>query len=139
MTPIPAKIRKQIVNDPRYRFCALEGVEGHVCGGRITMEHAFIYAGKQIQQKWAIVPICAAGQEVDQFQDAHTMNKEMNQWVALNQATTEELLEFRRADYIGLKARLNQKYGKYQFRRDDVRGDEILYDIYQNGWKLQYI
>lgn len=139
MTPIPAKIRKAIANDPRYRLCALEGVEGHVCGGRITMEHAFIYAGRQIQEKWAIVPICAAGQEVDEYQDAHTMNKEMNQWVALNQATPEELVEFRRADYIGLKARLNQKYGKYVFRRADPVGDGILYDMMNNGYKIQYI
>lgn len=113
MTKMPLKLRKEISVDPRYRICALCGIKGHVCGGRITMEHALIYAGKQIQEKWAIVPICAAGQEVDEYQDAHTMNKEMNQWVALNQAKDEELLKFNKTDFIGLRNRLNNKYGVY--------------------------
>lgn len=113
MTKIPIKVRKEIANDPTYRVCKLEGHHGHICGGRITMEHAIIYAGRQIQEKWAIVSICARGQEVDQFQDAHTMNKELNQWVAFNQATDEELQAFKKASipYISQRERLNRKYG----------------------------
>lgn len=130
MTKIPTKVRKSIDADPRYRECALKGIPGHVCGGRITMEHALIYAGKQIQEKWAIVPVCAAGQEVDAFQDAHTMNKEMNVWVALNQATTEQLEAYPRAfpPYTSVRERLNKKYGVY-VPRQVFPGSEINYQI----------
>lgn len=111
MTPIPTRVRKEIASDPSYRVCKLAGLHGHVCGGRITMEHAMIYAGHQIQEKWAIVSICAAGQEVDRYQDAHTMNKELNRWVALNQATDDHLRTFTKANYIWERDRLNAKYG----------------------------
>lgn len=111
MTPIPQKVRKQIAADPSYRACKLAGLHGHVCGGRITMEHALINAGRQIQEKWAIVSVCAAGQEVDEFQDAHTMNKELNVWVALNQATESELMAYPKTDYLGMREKLNKKYG----------------------------
>lgn len=111
MTPIPQKVRREIENDPGYRVCKLKGLHGHVCGGRITMEHALIYAGHQIQEKWAIVSLCARGHEVDQFQDSHTMNKELNVWVALNQATGDDLMRFPRAPYLLLREHLNIKYG----------------------------
>lgn len=131
MTKIPIKVRKEIDADPLYKFCALEGVPGHVCGGRITMEHALIYAGKQIQEKWAIVPICAAGQEVDEYQDAHTMNKELNKWVAFNQATPEDFARFPRAfpTYPEQKARLNRKYGIWKPRKLEVQEVGINYSL----------
>lgn len=125
------KVRKEIDADPLYRHCALEGLHGHTCGGRITMEHALIYAGKQIQEKWAIVPVCAAGQEVDQYQDAHTMNKELNKWVAFNQATDAELIAFPKAfpTYIEQKVRLNRKYGVWKPRKKVVEESEINYQL----------
>lgn len=99
MTPIPEKIKKQIISDPDYgcdkegraTVCMLAGNHGHTCGGRITMEHAIIYAGHQVQEKWAIISVCAKAQEVDEYQDARTMNKDMNRWVALSRATDAEL------------------------------------------------
>lgn len=127
---MPLKVRKEIDNDPRYRECALIDVPGHTCGGRVTMEHALIYAGKQIQEKWAIVPVCAAGQEVDAFQDAHTMKKDMNVWVALNQATDEELAAYPRAfpPYLIQRTRLNKKYGVYMVGAPR-ENEEINYGI----------
>jgi len=113
MTKIPLKVRKEIDADPAYKICALHGKHGHVCGGRITMEHALIYAGRQIQEKWAIVAVCAAAQEVDSFQDARTMKKELNIWAALNQATEADFARFPRALYGSMKVRLNRKYGEY--------------------------
>lgn len=115
MIPIPMKIRREISIDPLYKTCALFGQEGHECGGRITFEHAIMFSGKRYQTKWAIIPLCARGHEVDQFQDAHTMNKELNIWVALNNATDEELRAISKAkDYIFERDRLNKKYGEYK-------------------------
>lgn len=115
MTPIPTRVRKEIASDPSYRVCKLTGLHGHVCGGRITMEHAMIYAGKQIQEKWAIISVCAAGQEVDEYQDAHTMNKELNVWVALNQAIDDQLRAYSKAiDLLAKREYLNKKYGTWK-------------------------
>lgn len=101
------------MNDPRYKRCALCGLHGHVCAGRITWEHAMIYAGKQIQEKWAIVPLCERAHAVNSFQDAGTMKKELNVWLALNQATESDFERFPRAfpSYFEQKIRLNRKYG----------------------------
>lgn len=128
MTKIPQKVRKEIDADPRYKVCALYGQETHICGGRITMEHAFIYAGQQVQQKWAIVPVCARGQEVDHYQDAHTMNKELNQWVALNQATVEELSHFKRVSYLMIRHQLNKKYGVYASKLEINYNFNVVHD-----------
>lgn len=113
MIPIPAKIRKQLDADPEYQECMLRGVKGHSCGGRPnTREHAIIFKGARLQEKWAIISICAKAHEVDEYQDARTMNKELNVWVALNRATDEELTNISKAmDYHREKRRLNGKYG----------------------------
>lgn len=110
---IPKKIKEQCANDPRYSKCALTGLLNHVCGGRVTWEHALIYAGKQIQEKWAIVPLCEKAHAVNSFQDAGTMNKEVNVWLALNQGTEDDFERFPRAfpSYSEQKIRLNRKYG----------------------------
>lgn len=124
--PIPTKIRKEIDLDSFYKSCALWGQSEHQCGGRITMEHAIEYAGKRLQKKWAIIPICAKGHEVDHFQDAGTMDKEMNRWVALNRATEFELKEISKAmDYIKERNRLNTIYGIYSPRTPEPK-DQIM-------------
>lgn len=100
--------------DPLYKICAFSTVPGHVCGGRVTWEHALTFSGRKIQIPWAIIPICARAHEVDEFQDAHTMNKEMNVWVALNRATDDELRAVSKStDYIRERDRLNRIYGVY--------------------------
>lgn len=113
MIPIPQKIKKQIDADPSYDECMLKSVKGHVCGGRSnTREHAIIFGGKRLQEKWAIISICAKAHEVDEFQDAHTMNKELNVWVAVNRATDQELKAISKVtDYLKVRSRLNDKYG----------------------------
>lgn len=114
MTKIPAKVKKEILADPEYKVCMLRAYPGHVCGGRITLEHALIYGGKQVQSKLGIISVCAAGQEVDRYQDAHTMDKDLNHWVALNRASEEELVSISKAiDYRRRKAWLDAKYGVY--------------------------
>ena len=113
MNNIPAKLKKELLVDPEYKKCALFGY--HECDGRITFDHTIIFAGRQVQARWAIIPVCARGHEVDGYQDAHTMDKDMNRWVALNRATDDELRAVSRAvDYIRERARLNAVYGPYK-------------------------
>lgn len=108
-------LRKDIGEDPEYSRCSLQGISFvDECEGRITREHALIYAGKKIQEKWAIIPLCAKHHAVDQFQDAGTMVKQRNVWVALNRATPEELRRFSKAvNYERMRATLNEEFGVY--------------------------
>lgn len=108
------ELREEIGNDPEYSRCALLGLQFGPCEGRVTREHAFIYKGSKIQEKWAIIPCCAAHHGVDFFQDAPTeAPKEVREWVALNRATDEDLSRFNRAvpSYFFQKNRLNEKFG----------------------------
>lgn len=60
MNNMPKKLRDQLAKDPEYKVCARLGSdwrEGQ-CEGRITFEHALTYAGKQIQERFAIIPLC---------------------------------------------------------------------------------
>jgi hypothetical protein len=79
-----------MADDPYYQKCARAGSE---CEGRITWEHAWIYAGKQINEKWAIIPLCVfhhLGKGLD---------KKWNQACALNRATEEDLSKYPKKDW----------------------------------------
>lgn len=116
---IPKKMRDGMTANPEYSRCALQGILEEMigpCGGRPTREHAGYYAGKKIQEEWAIPPICARHHGVDAYQDAGTAAlKEIRLWVALNRATDEELAKFNRAtpSFFFQRDRLNAKYGVY--------------------------
>lgn len=110
MRPIPPKLKANILADEYYSRCAREMDGG--CGGRITWEHAIIFQGRQLNEKWAIIPLCAYHHAVDQFQDGQGLIKEKNVWIALNRATEAELKAVSKAtDYARLRDRLNMKYG----------------------------
>lgn len=115
---ISKSVREEISNDPEYERCGLQNLLGELigpCAGRVTREHALIYAGSKIQDKWAIIPCCAKHHGVDQFQDGPgEAPKEVRVWVALNRATDEELMKYSKAiNYKRERDRLNTKYGIY--------------------------
>lgn len=115
-TVMRPKLRKELGTDPEYSRCAFGGYESLVgeCGGRITREHAVIYAGKKVQERWAIIPCCARHHGVDHYQDAHTeAPKELRLWVALNRATEDELAGYARADLLRKRELMNARIGKY--------------------------
>lgn len=113
MNNVPQKLRnKWKEEDWRgvHREC-MRADEGD-CDGRITKEHAIIWQGKQLQEEWAILDICAFHHGVDFHQDGGGMNKEKHVWIALNRATDDELRAISKSvDYIALRTRLNAKYG----------------------------
>ena len=112
-------LRRQLSIDPEYTRCAFAGIDHPAgpCAGRITREHAIIYAGKKIQERWAIIPCCAKHHAVDEYQDAGTMNKRMNKWAALNRATDEDLAKYDRANYKQERDLLNREFGPYEPRK----------------------
>lgn len=103
MRPIPPKVKAQILGDPYYRVCAR--IDEH-CAGRLTWEHCWIYSGRQINRKWAIIPLCwyhHLGQG---------LNKEMNQWISLTRATKADLAEFPNKNWEQIINHLQNKYGQ---------------------------
>lgn len=107
MRPISDRVKEILNAEPD--VCARRR-DGN-CGGRITLEHTLIYAGRQIDEAWAIIKICAYHHAVDEYQDGGDLNKEKNVWIALNRASDTELLNYSKAiDYRKLKDRLNDKY-----------------------------
>lgn len=84
MRPIPLKLRREISEDPFMQNCIYEeGIEGNEnapnndCNGRIEWEHAWNYAGKQINEHWAIVPCCT------EHNRGNAMDKDYNRYKSL--------------------------------------------------------
>lgn len=113
MNNVPKKLRQALATDPEYKVCALS--QYGECDGIITWEHAIIYANKQIQERWAIVPLCERHHGVNRYMDFHTLDKDKNVWVALNRATDEELGRYSKVmDYRRMRKVLNAKFGEYK-------------------------
>lgn len=105
MTKIPEELRNEMANDPYYQKCARSSE--HNCSGRITWEHAWQYAGKQIQEKWAIIPLCEFHHAVNLYQDGGDLNKKENQRISLLRATKEDLKKYPKKDWEFEKTWLN--------------------------------
>lgn len=63
------------------------------CEGRITIEHAFTYAGKQINELWALIPLC------EYHHLGEGLIKRENQRIAVARATDEELSKYPRINW----------------------------------------
>lgn len=112
MNNIPPKLKKELAVDLEYKTCSLTGHDP--CDGRITWEHALYFRGRQVQKRFAIIPLCELHHGIGKYLDAGTLLKDLNIWVALNRATDEELKEISKAtDYTRMRERLNEKYGVY--------------------------
>lgn len=107
MRKISSKVKAKLEQEPDICLRRNEGD----CRGKITWEHALIYAGRQIDEAWAILKICEYHHAVNQFQDNGHLDKEKHIWLALNRATDEELEKYPKADYKKLRERLNKIYG----------------------------
>lgn len=113
MNNMPPALREECANDPLYKTCLRQTALGdHICkpdpvtGKLIEWEHALIYAGKQVQKKFAIVPICWY------VHRGPGLVKDINVWLALNRATDEEIAEISKVvNYQRIKKNLNAKYG----------------------------
>ena len=111
MRALGAKVKRAIETDPFYRTCARWEDGG--CSYHITMEHALIYGGQQIDEPWAIIPLCTWHHGVNEHQDGGNLDKSKNVWIALNRATDEDLLKYPRVNFIRERSRINLIYGTY--------------------------
>ena len=128
MRPISPRVKKIIDTDPFYKTCIFRGYQDRfgICGGRITMEHSIIFAGRQLDEAWAILPLCARHHGIEEFQDRTYINKEAVVWVALNRATLEELHAISKViNYENKKIWLNKVLGKYEHIKYPDTGEGI--------------
>jgi hypothetical protein len=101
MRPIPPQLRKQMADDEYYKECCLGGS----CDGKVEWHHNLIYAGRQVNEKFCILPLC------EFHHDNIAWFKELVDWHMLNRATDEELKAYSKAvDYIAMRERLNKKF-----------------------------
>lgn len=105
MNNMPTELRNELAKDKYYKRCSIEDAN---CKGRITWEHAMEFRGSQVQERWAIIPLCWRHHLGD------LLNKEKNHWIALSRATEEDLDKYPRAKdrWIQELKYLNTKYGK---------------------------
>ena len=94
MPNIPLAHRKIINEDPKYRVCARRGEDG--CAGRITIEEACLYAGKQIKELWNYVPLCEFHHGVGNYANCYGQNKRRHREIAMAQATDADKKKYPR-------------------------------------------
>lgn len=105
MRPIPLVIRKKIDADPFYKSCVRLSEGG--CDGRITIEHALQFQGRQLNELFALLPLCW------RHHLGKGLSKEYNRHVALQRATDADLAKYSRANWKTLKTHLEKKYGPF--------------------------
>jgi len=110
MNNTPKKIRDYWEEDPAMRCDRHD--EGN-CAGRLTKEHALIYAGKQIQEIWAILDICAFHHEVDQYAGSGGMDKKKHEWIAISRMATSDFIKYPRRNWRQDLVLLESIYGRY--------------------------
>lgn len=124
MSVIPLNIREEMDADPYYHTCARKAyLDDHMCERNplkpwqvVEWEHALYFGKNKVQKKFAIVPLCWL---------THTgpeKNKEIAVWIALNQATDEELKSISKTvDYIKEREWHNNIYGIPQMPDPEIQ------------------
>lgn len=112
MRPIPQKVKKQILEDSFYEKCCITGLFSSEV--KIDWHHNFKYAGKQIDEKWSILPLerYYKGKNFHQYHEGITKEiQEKLDWIMLNRATDEELKKYSKCiDLIEKRKKLNKKF-----------------------------
>lgn len=107
MNNIPPRLRAEMATDPFYQRCCITGAMAK--NTKVEWHHNLIFAGKQVQRKWAILPL-----REDIHEDIAKW-KEKCDWIMLNRVSDEILQTYSRAEnLIAKRDRLNKKYGPWR-------------------------
>lgn len=107
MWPIPLSLRSKLSSDSFMRRCVITGEQNQV-----SFEHCWVYAGRQINEDWAIVPL-RRDLNVNMQADV----KDRCRWVSLGRATEKDLAKYPKRDWKNIKKFLQSKYGHYTEER----------------------
>lgn len=106
MRKIPTKLRQEMHEDPMYHRCIVTGMAHE----KIDWHHNLIYAGRQVNERWCILPLLHSIHEIEKRPHI----KEILDWIMLNRATDEELQRYDRANLLAKREKLNNKRGIWQ-------------------------
>jgi hypothetical protein len=101
MRPISPRVKKILLADKFMETCCYTGSK------EVSWEHCWIYAGRQIDEAWAIVGL---------RRDLNTSSmpkkiKEYCQWVSINRATEDDFKKYPKFDWLKQRDNLNKIYG----------------------------
>lgn len=102
---IPKHVLNELLSNPWYKRCAAS-ILGN-CSGRITFEHAWVYAGKQVNEPWAIIPLCW------HHHLGNGLNKNFNRYVAIMRAKPEDFAAYPKFAWLTEKQKLLHQFEKY--------------------------
>jgi len=100
MRPISKKMRLEISTDPFFRQCVITGDTKNV-----SIEHCWIYGGKQINEIWAMVPL---RRDLNVNMEADV--KEKCRWISINRAAPADFAKYPKFNWEQTKRYLNGKY-----------------------------
>jgi hypothetical protein len=103
MRPIPPRLRAKLAADPFMHHCI-----HYTCHGKPEWEHAIIVGGKQLNEAWAIVPVCTFHHR------GEGLDKQYNRYRAYNRATDADFNAYPKSApaWLQEKKYLNSIYGK---------------------------
>lgn len=105
MNNLPARLRKDLANDPSYKKCCF--IFEHLCSGKIEWHHNLIFGGRQVQDKRFIMPIC---QNIHD-KARNTLIKELLDLIMLDNLSYDELKEISKGvNYTQRRTYLRNKY-----------------------------
>lgn len=81
--------------------CAAFGIGS--CNGKIEWDHVWIYAGRQIDEVWAIVGVCHTHHEK---KEANVIVRHSIQRASMREATFDDLAKYPRKDWLRIKVSL---------------------------------
>lgn len=106
---IPLELRNELSNDIFYTKCCLSYLGD--CSGRVEFHHNLIFASRQQNYKWCILPVCHYHHSIEKRKDIG----EQLDWIMLSRASVYDIMPFCKAiDYVALKDKLTIKYGIYK-------------------------
>lgn len=111
MRPIPPTLRQKISADPFMSTCIYSLISRsnecrHQFGGPgiPEWEHCHLYANRQINEQWAIVPACWFHHR------GPGLDKRFNQYISLRRATKEDLKKYPKINWEQLQSSLHARY-----------------------------
>lgn len=107
MRRVSKKVKDKIEKEGWNNICLLFEEGFGKCDHGIVWHHAWLYAGKQIDEAWAIVGLCPKHHETVH---SNLKAKEIVHLKSLKRATKEDLEEYPRKDWAQIKNYLTQKY-----------------------------
>ena len=113
---MPKWLKEDLENDSYYKKCCITGMSDE----KIDFHHNLIFAGKQINEKWCILPLLQSiHREIVKY-------KEKCNWIMLNRATNKDLEKYSKVvDYKRERERLNKIYGVYPKRKSKINTTHI--------------